>query len=231
MATAESVLRAAGNLFGGIFGEAANASYEVNRLVNGPAHDAALSAAVVEIKPLFLQCKRCGQWRCEQMCWNPKTNLCKECTPIAEDEEAAIRAQHVTTQVANDLFLEENQRMSKKAKEVNASCAHCGADTGGRKFCPECGKPTEAGAKPCPKCGPTPARSSAGSAERSWADARGRARPGVRRPTAWRGPGRLQRLRALLTLANWPVRAAVSRRALASLTSTFHSVARVSASS
>lgn len=153
LGTAESVLRAAGSLFGGIFGEAANASYEVNRLVNGPAHDSALSAAVVEIKPLFLQCKRCGQWRCEQMCWNPKTSLCKECTPIAEDEEAAIRAQHVTTQVANDLFLEENQRMSKKAKEVNASCAHCGADTGGRKFCPECGKPTEAGAKPCPKCG------------------------------------------------------------------------------
>jgi len=29
-----------------------------------------LIAAVAEIKPLFLQCKRCGSWVCKDVCWN-----------------------------------------------------------------------------------------------------------------------------------------------------------------
>lgn len=153
LGTAESVIRGASNLFGGIFGRVADATYEVNRLVGGPAHDAALKEAVQEIKPLFKQCRRCGHWRCEEVCWNPSVNLCKECAPIAEEEEAALRSQFVQTQVQNDLFLEENARMSRKGKAVAANCAHCGAETGGRKFCPECGKPTAAESRTCPSCG------------------------------------------------------------------------------
>lgn len=149
---AGQLLQGASSLFGGLFSQGANASYHVQRLVGGPAHDAAMRKAVEEIRPLFHQCKNCGDWMCESVCWNPNANMCKNCAPVAHEAETAIRARHVETQVANDLFLEENKRMSEKGKEVAAKC-ECGAPTLGKKFCPECGKPTGAGTKFCPECG------------------------------------------------------------------------------
>ena len=44
----------------------AHGAYEIQRAVGGPEHDRALEAAVAEIKPLFVQCKRCGQWVCQR---------------------------------------------------------------------------------------------------------------------------------------------------------------------
>jgi hypothetical protein len=101
---AGSLLRGAGNLLGGIFGQAASGTYEVQRAAGGPRHDAALRAAVDEVRPLFRKCRRCGGWLCEQTCWNRRAQMCKRCAPIAEEEESSIRAEHVRTQVANDLF-------------------------------------------------------------------------------------------------------------------------------
>jgi hypothetical protein len=137
---AGSVLRGAGDLLGGIFGRAASGTYEVQQAVGGPQHDAALRAAVQEVKP--------------QTCWNRSAEMCKECAPIAEEEETQVRAEHVRSQVANDLFLEENQRMSARAKEVAAKCPDCGAATLGKKFCPSCGKKFLATASAfCGACG------------------------------------------------------------------------------
>lgn len=150
--TGGALLRGAASLFGGMFGKVADASYDVNRAVGGPAHDAALKRAVEEIRPLFKQCRHCGQWRCSQVCWNEQAGMCKLCAPISEEVEARVRAQHVETQVTNDLFLEENQRMSQKGTLAAAACAHCGAKTLGKKFCPACGKPTGAEANICPQC-------------------------------------------------------------------------------
>jgi hypothetical protein len=95
--------------------------------------------------------------------------MCKQCAPIAEEEESAIRAEHVRTQVANDLFLEENRRMSAKGREVAEKCPDCGAPTLGKKFCPGCGKKLAAAPAFCGDCGAklSRARSSAGSAARS----------------------------------------------------------------
>ena len=39
--TAGSILRAAGDLFGGILGSAGNSAYEIQRAVGGKAHDSA----------------------------------------------------------------------------------------------------------------------------------------------------------------------------------------------
>lgn len=150
---AGSLLRGAGNLLGGILGQAASGAYEVQRAVGGPQHDAALRAAVEEVKPLFRKCRRCGDWLCEQTCWNRRAGMCKRCAPIAEEEEASIRAEHVRSQVANDLFLEENQRMSAKGKQVAAKCPECGAPTLGKKFCPGCGARLAAAAAFCGDCG------------------------------------------------------------------------------
>ncbi len=150
---AGSLLRGASDLLGGIFGQAASGAYEVQRAVGGPQHDAALRTAVEEVKPLFHTCRRCGAWLCEQTCWNKKAQMCKRCAPIAEEEESSIRAEHVRTQVANDLFLEENQRMSAKGKEVAAKCPECGAPTLGKKFCPGCGAKLAAATAFCGDCG------------------------------------------------------------------------------
>ena len=149
---AGALLQGASSLLGGLFSQGADASYHVQRLVGGPAHDAAVRKAVEEIRPLFRQCGHCGNWCCAQVCWNENARQCKNCAPLADEVEASTRARHVETQVTNDLFLEENQRMSARAKEVAAKCS-CGAPTMGKKFCPDCGKPTGAGAKFCPECG------------------------------------------------------------------------------
>jgi len=148
-----SLLRGAGNMLGGIFGQAASGAYEVQRAVGGAQHDAALRAAVEEVKLLFRKCRRCGNWLCEQTCWNGTAQLCKQCAPIAEEEESSMRAEHVRTQVTNDLFLEENQRMSAKGKQAAAKCPDCGAPTLGKKFCPGCGKKLAAATAFCGACG------------------------------------------------------------------------------
>jgi hypothetical protein len=150
---AGSLLRGAGGLLGGIFGQAASGAYEIQRAVGGPQHDAALRVAVEEVKPLFHKCRRCGNWLCERTCWNGPKGMCKQCAPVAEEEESSMRAGHVRTEVANDLSLEEEQRMSAKGKEVAATCPDCGTPTLGKKFCPGCGKKLGAAVAFCGECG------------------------------------------------------------------------------
>ena len=147
------LLRGASSLVGGVFGRAGNTAYEVQRAVGGTQHDAALREAVEEIKPLFKKCRRCGDWCCTTVCFNTAKDMCKRCAPVAEEEETSIRAEHERTQVANDLFLEENKRMSEKGKDVAAKCPQCGAPTLGKKFCPECGHKLAPESSVCKQCG------------------------------------------------------------------------------
>lgn len=151
--TAGELLRGASNLLGGLLGGAANASYNIERMVGGPAHDAALRAAVKEISPLFKQCHHCGNWRCEQVCWNGHAGMCKDCAPISEDVETSERARFVQQQVQGEMQLEEQARLAAKQKTIEAACANCGSATGGKKFCPECGTPTKTGPAFCGECG------------------------------------------------------------------------------
>jgi len=160
LGTAGSLLRGASSLLGGLLDQVSDASYEVNRAVGSPAHDAALRRACQEIRPLFQQCHGCGQWVCGEVCWNVHAKMCKNCAPVAQEVETRMRAQHVETQVTNDLFLEENRRMSEKAKLVAGDCPSCGSKTLGKKFCPQCGKPTGAAPAFCGECG---ARATPGS--------------------------------------------------------------------
>jgi len=153
LGVAGSQLRGAGGLLGGFLGQAAAGTYEVQRAIGGPQHDAALRTAIEEVKPLFQKCRRCGNWLCAQTCWNAKAGLCKQCAPIAVEEETAIRSGHVRTQVANDLGLEENQRMSAMGQQAAAKCTDCGTPTLGKKFCPSCGKNLLPAGSFCGECG------------------------------------------------------------------------------
>jgi DNA-directed RNA polymerase subunit M/transcription elongation factor TFIIS len=169
---AGSLLRAAGDLFGGWASSAGNSAYEVQRAVGGSAHDSALKAAVEEGKQHFHQCSRCGKWVCPEVCWNDQANQCEGCAPRYEEELAAAHAQAKAEAM--------RQQLSQKAQEtdyvsgidmsagaVSASpqfvkpseeaklpkICICGFDVGSAKFCPECGAPTQVSKPKCSGCG------------------------------------------------------------------------------
>ncbi len=152
LGVAGHLLRGAGSVLGGVFGRAAHGTYEVQEAIQGPAHDAALQEAVEEIRPLFLQCKRCGQWVCREICWNAERSLCKNCAPILQRELAARQASIQVDQAEEKLRnmdLTEGVDLKSTAAVL---CPKCGAEAQGGKFCPECGAPLVPKSE-CPKCG------------------------------------------------------------------------------
>ena len=164
--TAGSLLRAAGNIFGGVLGQAGHSAYEIQRAVGGKAHDDALEEAVEEVKPHFMQCVRCGRWVCNTVCWNQERGLCSECAPQTEEEIAAAQAQAQVEQIHSKVReRDQTEGLDLDAKMV-ARCPKCKAQTAGGKFCPECGASlaprnecADCGAKVppaakfCPECG------------------------------------------------------------------------------
>ena len=150
---AASAAQVAGNLFGGLFGRAADTAYEIQRAVGGPAHDAALREAVTEIRPIFKQCTRCGQWVCEPVCFNKKAQLCERCAPDMDEEIASAQAEAAREQ-AFEKAREVNWMKGRDLGTVKgAVCSACGAKLGNAKFCPECGTPAGPVKRQCGSCG------------------------------------------------------------------------------
>ena len=143
---------AAASLLGGIFGRAAASAHQLESMVAGPQHDSALKEAVEEIRPLFKQCTRCGQWVCEPVCWNKKAGLCETCAPDLDEEIAAAQAGAAKEQVAQKVRDVNWTAGRDLAQAAPAICPKCGAKTQGSKFCPECGAPIAAKRK-CASCG------------------------------------------------------------------------------
>jgi hypothetical protein len=181
--TAESVLKVAGSLFGGMFAQAGESAYEVQRMVGGSAHDHALETAVNECKQHFHQCNRCGKWVCPEVCWNGEASLCKGCAPRFEEEMAAahagakahaVRSQLETAAAATDYTAGVDMRGvataapgayapisggspgGSSAASATASgqhCTGCGSLIGGAKFCQTCGTPRPMAVPTACKCG------------------------------------------------------------------------------
>jgi hypothetical protein len=178
--TAESVLKVAGDLFGGVFASAGASAYEVQRMVGGPAHDHALEAAVNECKQHFRQCTRCGKWVCPEVCWNGASNLCKGCAPRFEEEFAAAHAgakadaariQLRSAAQATDYVGETDMKAAAvvaapamppvqpapvsppAAQAGGLHCTECGTLLGTAKFCQQCGTPRPAAKPAACKCG------------------------------------------------------------------------------
>jgi len=175
---AGDLLRAAGNIFGGILSSAGNSAYHIQRAVGGKAHDDAFAVAVEEAKQHFHQCTRCGKWVCPEVCWNAGARLCEGCAPNYEEEFAANHA-HAKADAARSQLHERAQRtdyssqtdMSAGAVQaapsrvsvnpvteaanapsiVGVPCANCGT-VSNSKFCPECGQPVNAKLH-CKACG------------------------------------------------------------------------------
>jgi hypothetical protein len=152
LGAAAAAAGAVSSLLGGIFGRAAQSAEQLQQMVAGPQHDAALKKAVEEISPTFKQCTRCGQWVCEPICWNKKAGLCETCAPDLDEEIAAAQAQAARAQAAEKLQGIDLLGQRDLSKVTGAACTKCGAKTGGAKFCPECGTAT-ATKKKCGSCG------------------------------------------------------------------------------
>jgi len=157
---ASSALRAAGDLFGGMLGNAANSAYEIQRAVGGTAHDEALKEAADEIAKQFKQCSRCGKWVCEAVCWNKKMQLCETCAPDLDEEKAAAQAEadkqsaHTKAHSANNLSATPLVCPSCNAQQqAGKFCSECGAALSAKKHCNKCGADAEGNPKFCPECG------------------------------------------------------------------------------
>jgi hypothetical protein len=174
--TAGSLLRAAGDIFGGWLSSAGNSAYEVQRAVGGRAHDEALSKAVEEGKEHFHQCSRCGRWVCPEVCWNSAAGQCEECAPDYNEELAASHARAKADAAREQL--NEKARATDYASNIDMSagatlkspaaatqpaaaaaasrCTSCGSEVGHAKFCPECGTPVKPARPCCSSCGHEP---------------------------------------------------------------------------
>lgn len=149
---ATGLLRGAGNLLGGFMGSAANSADDLRDLVAGPAHDRALQEAVEEIRPLFTQCKRCGQWVCREICWNAERGLCVDCAPIAQREIGSIQARFTIDQAEEKIREQDLTSGLNLTSKAVVICPACGVENEGGKFCQECGA-SLAPTIECPRCG------------------------------------------------------------------------------
>lgn len=163
---ATGLLRGAGSMLGGFLGSASNGADQLRDLVAGPAHDKALQEAVGEIRPLFVQCKRCGQWVCREVCWNADRGLCTACAPMAQREISSLQAQITVEQAGEELRQQDLTAGLNLSDSAVVICPTCGVENEGGKFCqecggalaartecPRCGTKFKAGAKFCPECG------------------------------------------------------------------------------
>src|SRR5438045_7767361 len=117
--TAGSLLRAAGDMFGGWLGNAGNSAYEIQRAVGGKAHDEALQKAIEEGKTHFHQCSRCGRWVCPEVCWNAAAGQCEDCAPDYQEEFASAHAQAKANAARDQLH--ERARQTDYAAQTDMS--------------------------------------------------------------------------------------------------------------
>ena len=151
LGAAAAAAGAVSSLLGGIFGNAAQSAQQLQQMVAGPQHDAALTKAVEEISPIFKQCSRCGKYICEKFCWNAKQQLCEACAPDIDESVAAAQMQAAKEQAIEKSRTVDWMKGRDMERQGGAVCPKCGAKTQGGKFCPDCGESLIAKAT-CPAC-------------------------------------------------------------------------------
>lgn len=137
--TVTEVLRGAGSLISGFLGRVGDAAYDVQRAVGGKAHDDAFRKAVEAVQPHFKQCGRCGNWVCQDICWNENRGLCIECAPKLDQELAAAQTEAQLEQMREKVKATDYTRDLNVVDHAVARCPQCGVETMGGKFCLECG--------------------------------------------------------------------------------------------
>lgn len=151
-----NVLDAAGSIFGGIVGRAADIGERVRSASWEKAHDEAFVEAMEKLKPDFAQCPRCSSWVCRKSCWNTRRGLCKQCAPDLGVEMSAAQASHSVEEVwAHARMSQEDKKLSQENwdETIRATCQECETPLAeNAKFCPECGAKLKKAGN-CKKCG------------------------------------------------------------------------------
>jgi hypothetical protein len=154
------LLRMGGDFLGGQIGErASQLGWDAQYLrdnVRGSTRDHALAKAVDEMKPYFKQCQRCGQWVCEQICWNNERGLCVSCAPKLDQEIAGMQAQAQIEQLHGKIQNVDWTKDVNYRDQATGTCPNCNQTSGGGKFCQSCGHAlaaAEPAKKFCANCG------------------------------------------------------------------------------
>lgn len=165
--TGQSLARGIGNLLGGRFSQLSSAADQLlDRGTNSAAKDRALRQAVEQLADRFHQCRGCGDWVCDDVCWNDGVGQCVRCSPVLSEQLAQLQAEARRTQLTERLAQTDlTAGMDLRSPSVTR-CPSCGAQSGGGRFCQECGSSlaaertcascsatNPAGAKFCSECG------------------------------------------------------------------------------
>lgn len=162
------LLRAAGSMFGGPLDRLSGAADSMtwNRSTNSKAKDKALADAVEAVRDKFRQCRGCGDWVCEPLCWNHDIGQCASCSPFVGEElsraQAAAQVEQIREKVKEvdwtadlDVTTRGKVQCPKCSAKVDGGkfCPECGESLAKKGFCSECGAQMSAGAKFCAECG------------------------------------------------------------------------------
>ena len=153
MELGKNLFQGLGRLTGGKIMELGYASDSIlDRSTNSPAKDKALGEAVDVVRDQFRQCRGCGNWVCEPVCWNHDAGQCLSCSPSVVDEISRAQAAAQVDQIRRKATETDWTEDLNVATRATAKCPSCGATAEGGKFCAECGaslQPT----KHCTNCG------------------------------------------------------------------------------
>jgi hypothetical protein len=155
------LLRMGGDLLGGEIGsKASQVGWDAEWMrdgLRGSTRDKALAKAAEEMQVHFNQCHRCGQWVCEQICWNGERGVCTSCAPRLDQEIAGMQAQAQVDQLHQKIQAVDWTRGVNYRDQAVGVCPSCQQETGGGKFCQNCGTSLLAAPAPtrrfCGNCG------------------------------------------------------------------------------
>ena len=157
------LLSMGGDLLGGEMGnKASQLGWDAQWMrggLRGSTRDKALGKAVAEMQPHFVQCHRCTQWACKQICWNDERGMCTTCAPRLDQEIAGMQASAQINQLNQKIQSEDWTKDINYRDQATGLCGSCNQETGGGKFCQNCGTAQAAAPtavkKFCTNCGTT----------------------------------------------------------------------------
>lgn len=155
------LLAIGGDLVGGTVGDkASQLGWDAEWLRDGnrgSTRDKQLRQAAEEMQGYFCQCNRCGQWVCKQVCWNADRGLCTTCAPKLDQEIAGMQAAAQIDQLNEAIQQVDWTKDINYRDQATGKCQTCGGETGGGKFCQNCGSALAAAPaatkKFCGNCG------------------------------------------------------------------------------
>lgn len=152
VAKGRGLLRAVGTFTGEAVEQLGWASDYLDRSTNSTAKDRALRAAVEAVRGQFRQCRACGDWVCQEVCWNHEVGQCLTDSPMVVDELARAQAAAQVEQIQERVRGVDWTCDLDLATRARVACPNGHAVEGG-KFCPACGESLRAMCDDCATCG------------------------------------------------------------------------------